>query len=436
MNGIFAGIDLGGTKTRIGVVLAGEPGRVVFSVSVPTVRDDPDEGIKSIASLLRKIVSDVNQTIGDRNAELLGVGVGAPGPLDIKERQLLALPNLPKWRGFAIARALERELGVPVTLENDANGAAVGERMFGAGREFEDFVYVTLGTGIGGALILNGELYRGHWGGAGEIGHVQVDPDGPLCGCGRKGCVEALAAGPAIERAYGKPSTEVFELAASGDARARDVLETAGRALGRGLAQVFTVLDPQAVVFGGGMAKGNPVSLQLYLDACKEELEKRAFLPARRDIPHVVSTLGVDAAILGAAWLAREEYLKAREMNRYKSETLPKVVEKPWGKEIWWAHTPRYAGKTIYVNAGHSLSLQYHQRKSETMFFSSGEGTLYLGGEEIPIKPGLSVDIPPGTVHRIRARTDLVFHEVSTPEVDDVVRLEDDYGRSRHEAQD
>ncbi len=430
VNGIFAGIDLGGTKTRIGAVLAGEPGRVVFSVSVPTVRDDPDEGIKSIASLVRQIVSGVNQTLGDRNAELLGVGVGAPGPLDIKEQQLLALPNLPKWRGFAIARALERELGVPVTLENDANAAAVGERRFGAGREFEDFVYVTLGTGIGGALILNGELYRGHWGGAGEIGHVQVNPDGPLCGCGRKGCVEALAAGPAIERAYGKPSAEVFALAASGDARARDVLQTAGRALGRGLAQVFTVLDPEAAVFGGGMAKGNPLALRLYLDACKEELEKRAFLPAKRDIPHVVSTLGVDAAILGAAWLARQEYLKGPQMNRDRTEALPKVVEKPWGKEVWWAHTPRYAGKTIYVNAGHSLSLQYHQRKSETMFFSSGEGTLYLGGEEIPIKPGLSVDIPPGTVHRVRARTDLVLHEASTPEMDDVVRLDDNYGRT------
>lgn len=431
MNGIFAAIDLGGTKTRVGAVLASEPGRVVLSASAPTVREDPDEGIKSIASLLREIVSDVSKSTGGRNAELLGVGVGAPGPLDIKERRLLALPNLPKWRGFGIASALERELGVRVTLENDANAAAVGERMFGVGKEFEDFVYVTLGTGIGGALILNGELYRGHWGGAGEIGHVQVDPDGPLCGCGRRGCVEALAAGPAIEKAYGRPATEVFALAASGDVKARDVLETAGRALGRGLALVFTVLDPQAVVFGGGMAKGNPLALRFYLDACKEELEKRAFLPAKRDIPHVVSTLGVDAAILGAAWLAREEYLKARETNRHRSGPMPKVVEKPWGKEVWWAHTPRYAGKTIYVNAGHSLSLQYHQRKAETMFFSSGEGTLYLGGEEIPIKPGLSVDIPPGTVHRVTARTDLVFHEASTPEVDDVIRLEDNYGRAR-----
>ncbi|HHY34081.1 MAG TPA: ROK family protein [Firmicutes bacterium] len=430
MNGIFAGVDLGGTKTRIGAVLASEPGRVMFSVSVPTVRDDPDEGVTSIASLVRQIVSDVNQALGDRNTELLGVGVGAPGPLDIKERELLALPNLPKWRGFAIGRVVERELGVPVTLENDANAAAVGEKMFGAGREFEDFVYVTLGTGVGGALILNGELYRGHWGGAGEIGHVQVDSNGPLCGCGRRGCVEALAAGPAIEKAYGRPPAEVFALAASGDRRAREVLESAGRALGRGLAQVFTVLDPQAVVFGGGMAKGNPLAFRLYLDSCKEELEKRAFLPAKRDIPHVVSTLGVDAAILGAAWLAREEYLKAHQMNRFKSEALPKVVEKPWGKEVWWAQTPRYAAKTIYVNAGHSLSLQYHQRKFETMFFSSGEGSLYLGSKEIPVKPGLSVDILPGTVHRVTARTDLVFHEASTPEMDDVIRLEDNYGRT------
>lgn len=186
--------------------------------------------------------------------------------------------------------------------------------MFGAGRQFDDFVYVTLGTGIGGAFILDGELYRGHRGGAGEIGHIQVDPEGPLCGCGRRGCVETLASGPAIERCSGKPAPQVFELAACGDEEARRVLERAGRALGRGLAHVFTALDLEAVVFGGGMAEGNREAVKIYLGACREEVEERAFLPGGRRVPHVLGTLGADAPLLGAAWLAREQY----ERNRPK----------------------------------------------------------------------------------------------------------------------
>ncbi|MHB8945581.1 MAG: ROK family protein, partial [Bacillota bacterium] len=353
----------------------------------------------------------------------VAAGLGAPGPLDLAHGCLLEAPNLPGWSGFPVVRQLWQALGLPVVLENDANAAAIGEHRFGAAAGLSDFLYVTLGTGIGGAVFMDGRLRRGTAGGAGEIGHLQVDPNGPPCGCGRRGCVEVFAAGPGLARAAGKGrAEEVFAAAAAGDDGARDTLRTAGRALGRGLAFAVTLLDPQAVVIGGGLAGAAPEGLAVYLEAAGE-ITAGAFIPGGRRIPLVRGALGPDAGALGAAALAMET--AARPASR-----PPKVVDKPWGREIWWAQTDRYVGKIIEVRAGASLSLQYHRQKLETMLFVDGQGMMQFGDEIMTVTPGRSITISPGTLHRVSAVTDLRFYEVSTPEVEDVVRVKDDFGRA------
>ncbi len=475
MDRFFLGIDIGGTKTRIGLVPEEDPSRVFASATIPTPKSDPEKIGPSVAGELSKLLPP--------KACVLSACACAPGPLNTQKRSLGFLPNLPAWSSFPLGDALETALSVPVVLQNDATAAAYGELLFGAGRRLTDFIFVTLGTGIGGAVVSGGRPVYGGLGGAGEIGHVQVDPVGPLCGCGRKGCVETYASGPSIERDYGKPASEAFSAAVRGEFRARDVLERAGRALGAGLAPLITVLEPQAVVLGGGMAQVGDEALSFYVGPCRDEALRRAYRMWDQDVPFLVATLGNDAPVLGAAYEARqlwelssgavedesrsqrqgigeslhcsqaqiagEGYGSVVTLNEpggsivtpdgaADAETLTTLiagpedvrkVAKPWGEETWWAQTGRYVGKRILVMAGHSLSLQYHAKKMETMHFTSGEGTLLLGDREIPIYPGLTATIVPGTVHRVTAATDVVFLEVSTPEVDDVVRLEDRYGR-------
>lgn len=310
MSELFVGIDLGGTKTNIGFVTREKPGEILRSARIATIKDRPRKAIKMTVDTIFDLISRLEITGLGRNLRIVAAGIGVPGPVDFKRRTITILPNLPKWHDFPISETLEEELNVPVVLENDANVAALGEKMFGAGKKFTNFIYVTLGTGIGGALILDGRLYRGHTGRAGEIGHIQIDPEGPECGCGHRGCLETLAAGPAIERAYGKPSPEVFDLAARGDRRAQEVLEVSGRALGKGLAQVVTLLDPEAVIIGGGMSQGSPYALSIYLRSCSIEMQKEMFFGSTKEIPLIPGALGDDAPLLGAAWLARKEFEK------------------------------------------------------------------------------------------------------------------------------
>lgn len=443
MGDIFLGADIGGTKTAIGAVTREQPGKVVVSVTIPTLADDPGAMVQSIADKVWTEIlpaCDLQPTRAGAGRPpapggLLAIGIGCPGPLDLKERRPGALPNLPQWNGFPMCDALEDLLGVPLFIDNDANVAGLGERVFGAGKTLSDFVFVTLGTGIGGAVVAGGRVLSGHLGGAGEIGHIQVDPEGPLCGCGKRGCVESLASGPAIERAYGKPSTEVFTLALGGDVRAREVLEAAGRSLGAGLAAAVTLLDPEAVIFGGGMSQANPNALGFYLDACRAEMEARAYRPWGRSLPFLVSSLGPEAAVLGAAWLARDRWdVGALPPGNAVAGPAPearlRTVAKPWGEELWWAHTPQYVGKRISVRAGQSLSLQYHLKKTETLFFVSGEGVLILGDRRIEIRPDMAVTVAAGVRHRVIAGSGVIFYEASTPEVNDVIRVEDEYGRA------
>jgi glucokinase len=172
-----------------------------------------------------------------------------------------------------------------------------------------DVIFVTLGTGVGGAVIINGRLHSGATGKAGEFGHVQIDPDGPQCGCGKKGCVETFSSGPSIARAYGAPTPEVFERAAKGEEKAVDVLRRAGEALGTGLAAAVLAVDPEAIILGGGLTLGNPEAFRIYLDAARNSLWERVKMPGYSPVPLVKGALGDDAGILGAAYLALDKAL-------------------------------------------------------------------------------------------------------------------------------
>jgi len=431
MERFVLGIDMGGTKTRVAAVDHG--GRLLAERWGPTDPHDAKRGLATMAGLAREVIEEaVRRGAGSPGETASAIGLAAPGPLDVAGGRLLESPNLPGWQGFPVARELRQTLGIPVVLENDANAAAVGEHRFGSAAGLSDFFYVTLGTGIGGAVFMDGELRRGIAGGAGEIGHVQIDPDGPVCGCGRRGCVEAFASGPSIARAAGAGRAEdVFAAAATGDVTAARVLEAAGRALGRGLSAAVALLDPQAIIVGGGMADADPAALAVYLGEARKFLAS-SFVPGNREIPIRFAQLGSRAGVLGAAALAMDvaRPSAAPRSGAQPASLPPRVVDKPWGREIWWAQTDRYVGKIIEVRAGAALSLQYHQRKLETMLFVDGQGMLQLGDEVLMVSPGRSVTIAPGTLHRVSAVSDLRFYEVSTPEVEDVVRLKDDFGRA------
>lgn len=305
-----AGIDLGGTRMRAGIVAISDMGRVLASASIPTVRDDPEQGIRALARLVRDILRQVAGAEGVASSlrgSLAAAGLGAPGPFDAATHQFTGFANLPAWNRFPIDLRLSEALsGIPVALGNDANIAAFGEHMAGAGKGMKSLIYVTLGTGVGGAVILDGKIHSGHTGIAGEFGHVQVDPDGEMCACGKRGCLETFASGTGVSRMYGAPAREVFRRVARGDAKAIEVLQRAGDAIGRVLPSAAIAVDPEAVIVGGGLSKGAPKAVEVLLHAAQESLWQRIRMPGFAPIPFVKGALGDDAGILGAAELARQ----------------------------------------------------------------------------------------------------------------------------------
>ncbi|MCG0238799.1 MAG: ROK family protein [Firmicutes bacterium] len=290
-------IDIGGTKILAGVVA--ESGEVLSRAQVATgAGEGPGPVIARIVAAARTALQQAGQPV-ER------VGVGCPGPLSVREGLVLSPPNLPGWNRIPLPSILERELGLPVAFDNDANLAALGEYRFGAGHGARCLLYVTVSTGIGGGVVLEGRLWRGPGEMGGEIGHVVVRPGGPRCSCGRAGCLEAIASGPALARATGLPSArEVVAAAREGDARALAVLREAGQALGQALAVGAGFLNPDRIVLGGSVALGAGDLLFGPLMATLEE----ALLPeARAGLQVLPAALGGDAGLLGAAALALAE---------------------------------------------------------------------------------------------------------------------------------
>ncbi|HET6201464.1 MAG TPA: ROK family protein [Planctomycetota bacterium] len=305
------GIDLGGSFVK--AVAVSPRGRVLARDRRPT---EAARGAGAIVQNIAAAAGAVAERAGLRPPRRIGVGV--PGVLERRRGVVLAAPNLAPLVGFPLRRALERATGARAFLENDANAAALGERWRGAGGD--DFLLITLGTGVGGGLVLGGSLWIGPGGMAGEFGHVAVDAGGPRCGCGARGCVEAFASAQAVIREArgaiesgeggsfvprdgGDPDpAEVARAARQGDPRAKRIFEGAGRALGVGVASVVQLLDLRRFVVAGGLAN----ALDLMLPALRSEVATRTFGRDAAKIEVLPSRLGEEGGTIGAARLALE----------------------------------------------------------------------------------------------------------------------------------
>ena len=316
---LFVGVDLGGTKTL--AVLADAQYEVIGQDTAPTAADkSPDDVVDTIVELARTLVRQA----GHQPAQLAGLGIAFAGLYDVHRDVVDTAPNLPGWEGYPLRRALAERLGVPAFLGNDVSLAALAEHRLGAGRGVRDMLFVAVGTGIGGGLVLGGKLYQGKSGVAGEIGHMALEPDGPVCNCGRRGCLEALASGTALPRLAkrrlecgqaslltrlcgGRTETMtgemVFEAARQGDELAGAVIAGAARSLGSGLANLLNLLNPDMIVIGGGVAS----EWTAYIVPAIEHMERTAFPHVVRDASVVPSQLGGLASALGAVALAQEE---------------------------------------------------------------------------------------------------------------------------------
>lgn len=312
------GVDLGGTKIK--TVVADSEGQVFGEDLRPTeAKIGPDGVIARIADSARQACTEANI----RLADAIGVGISSPGPVNPEKGIVTDAPNLPGWHNIHITKLVGDAVGLPTLLENDANAAAYGEALFGAGKGLKHIVYVTLGTGVGGGLIIDGEIYEGASGAAGEVGHLVVLPDGPICNCGNRGCVESLAAGPAIARdatrlvedgrapvlarlSEGRALNAelVLEAAQEGEDAAREVLQRAGYYLGLALTGLLNVFDPQALILGGGLVNLG----DFYLGPAIKTAREGAFPQIVADVVITTAKLGDNAGALGATALVFKRF--------------------------------------------------------------------------------------------------------------------------------
>jgi glucokinase len=302
------GVDLGGTKIAAGLVSPNN--EIVKKVYAPTdAIQGPQVAVERIAGCVEQLRAALppGETIA-------GLGVCCPGPLDHVSGVVLDPPNLTGWVNVPLQGMLEARLGLPAPLEHDAKAAALGEFHYGVGRGTKSLVFIVVGTGVGAAIIINGELYRGMTNSAGEVGHITVDMHGPACSCGSNGCVEVYLAGPDLgqrfrEAVAGQKLTlpaeldgrYVAELAAQGQPQALQVFAQAGQALGIAIATMAHLFDIDFYIIGGSVAQAGDLLLQ----PTREAVRYRAFESIGSRVKVIASPLGDDAAILGCAWVAR-----------------------------------------------------------------------------------------------------------------------------------
>jgi glucokinase len=312
------GVDIGGTKIAVGIVDGS--GKILAQGRTPMVANGTPE------AALDAVVSAIDSMLSSSAVDIEGIGICAPGPLDPKSGIVLNPPNLPCWRNFPLAEKIRAKYSVPVKIDNDANAAALAETLWGAAQGFRYVFYATIGTGIGTGIVFDGAIYHGKTGSAGEGGHVSIDYRGPVCGCGKRGCIEILAAGPAIgarardkvaaEPSRGKTlldlvkgnvsaitSQHVREAFESGDPLAREVLEETVHLLTIWLGNIVDLLDPDVIVVGGGVA----TMLRSFFEEVKCRLPDWCVNPRASEIPLLIAHYGADAGIAGGAALCSRE---------------------------------------------------------------------------------------------------------------------------------
>lgn len=310
---VVAGIDIGGTKIALALAtLAGE--------TLP-VRRFPTDATRGPQHILAEAISTLAAMATEADARVVSIGVGCGGPLDRRRGLILSPPNLPGWDEFPIVQLLEEKFAVPVLLDNDANAAALGEFKYGAGQALRDIVYLTISTGIGGGVIVKGQLVHGVGDGAGEIGHMVVLPDGPACGCGARGCLEALCSGTSIARraqerlragaqsslldqAEQITAQLVAQAAQAGDPLAREVWDETIHYLAHGLSNVISMLAPEAIILGGGVATAGA---QL-LEPLRRAVRTRVRMIPGEQVQILQAALAGDSGIYGALILGRRAH--------------------------------------------------------------------------------------------------------------------------------
>ena len=289
---LHLGLDLGGTNLKWVVVERAAEARLVRTGRVHTDTRDGEQ------SVMRQLIGVATGVAGEFSG-ISSIGVGMPGVLDPAAGVTRFIPNIPgRWDGLPVTAEMARAAKIPTRLINDARAFALAEHGLGAGRGATSMLGVTLGTGVGGGLVLDGRLYLGYEGTAGEFGHQTILPDGPLCNCGNRGCLEAVAKAEAIASACGRSSVEDAVAAArAGDARAQRGIEEAGRYLGIGVSNVVVLLSVDRVVIGGGVAAAG----DMLLEPIRQEVATRVHITDVSRVEVVCGELGVWAGAIGAA---------------------------------------------------------------------------------------------------------------------------------------
>ena len=313
MNQWVVGIDLGATKVAMGLVDPSD--RIVAHSKFPT---DAERGPAAAADRMAQAIREMEAAIPSR-CGIAGVGVCSPGPLDHRTGIIIDPPNLTGWKNVPFQRLLSERVNAPVWLEHDAKASALGEFHFGAGRGAASMTYIVVGTGVGAALIMDGQLYRGPHNSAGEVGHITIDPQGEWCSCGSRGCVETFMSGPWLARRFQKaldrencpedsrpsgPITGelVTRLAKLGNPLALEVLQMAGEALGTAIASIAMLIDIDLYVIGSSVAKAG----DLLFEPARRAVPQHAHRSVASRVRIVASELADDGPILGCAWLARQ----------------------------------------------------------------------------------------------------------------------------------
>ena len=292
-NSSVIGIDLGGTAIKLGRFL--KDGTCVNSLTVPTPQPSTPKAV------LNTIVNAVQEL--NINQNCLAIGLGTPGPADETGRIAKVAINLSRWQDVPLADWLETETGLPTTIANDANCAGLGEAWLGAGKNFKNLILLTLGTGLGGAIILNGHLFTGRLGAAGELGLITLNFDGPPCNSGNQGSFEQYVSVGAIRRMTGKEPAELGQLAQKGDQGSLEFWKDYGCLLGAGLASLIYILTPEAIIIGGGVSG----STAFFFPATLAEIERRVLPISRQGLQLLTAKLGNQAGMVGAAKLAWEK---------------------------------------------------------------------------------------------------------------------------------
>lgn len=289
------GVDLGGTAIKFGRFL--EDGTCLESLSISTPKPSTP------AAVIEAIATEVNRLNSSKQA--VGLGIGAPGATDVDGRIAKVAINLDGWHNVPLAENLEAETGLKTVIGNDANCAGLGEAWIGAGKHHKDLIAITLGTGVGGAIIIDKKLFVGHLGAAGELGLITLNPEGPPCNSGNNGSFEQYCSATAIQRDTGKTAKEWGILAEENDVEALQFWQNYGALLGAGLTSLIYVLTPEIIIIGGGVC----ASAKFFLPAVEKAIEKRVLPSSREGLKIVIAELGNQAGIVGAAKLAWESIL-------------------------------------------------------------------------------------------------------------------------------